>query len=348
MFPDWRALRAAWIARTVVLAAFLAPAPMLGAQGPSIEPPLAGRPAHFSNVVGAYTIRASAEPIDVPVEEPIVLRVTITGRGPKKYQPDRKQLKLFPETWSREFYVEPVPDEDRLLPDDGTWVLVYRLRPKHQRVTAIDGIKLAYYQPPNGNAPGRFQTAYADAIAITVKPRLAVPEIRQDLPVRTAPASFYELPDLAAVQAPWPGTPTMPAWLVCVVLLAPPLLTIVGARWWRAYAPAGRERLRRETSLAARRALQSLQPAGKEPVWVVFGTYLRERVAFPAEEATPAEVRRFLRKRGVGRPIAEKLAAFLGACDAARFAGHDAASVAALHEEAGRLIHALEDDLCVA
>jgi hypothetical protein len=321
---------------------------ILCAQTPSIDPPLAGRPAHFSNIVGAYTIRVSAEPIDVPVEEPIVLRVTITGRGPAKYQPDRKQLKLFPDTWSRDYYVEPVPDEDRLLPEEGTWVFMYRLRPKHQRITAIDGIKLAYYQPSNGNAPGRFQSVYADPIAISVKPRPAAPEIRQDLPVRTAPASFYELPDTAEVLTPWPATPSIPAWLVCVVLLAPPIVTVAGVRCWRTLFPGGRERLRRETSLAARRAFQSLQPAGKEPVWVVFGAYLRERLAFPAEEPTPAEVQHFLRKRGVARPIAEKLAAFLGACDAARFAGRGAESAAALKEEAGRLIHALEDDLCAA
>src|SRR6266404_5669745 len=220
-----RAMWAASVGCVFLTATMVASFSTLRAQTPSIEPPLAGRPAQFSNIVGAYTIQVSAEPIDVPVEEPIVLRVTITGRGPAKYQPDRKQLRIIPETWSRDFYVEPVQDSDRRLPDEGTWVFVYRLRPKHQRVTAIDGIKLAFYQPPTGNAPGRYQTVYADPIAISVKPRPAAPEIRQDLPVRTAPASFYELPDTAAVLTPWPQAPAISGWLVCVVLLAPPLVT---------------------------------------------------------------------------------------------------------------------------
>jgi hypothetical protein len=303
------------------------------------EPPLAGRPAQFSNVVGAYAISASAEPVAVPVEEPITLRVTISGKGPAKYQPTRKDLMLFPASWTRDFYVEPVPAADRVLPAEGAWEFVYRLRPKHQGVTAIDGIKLVTYQPPTGQRPGRYQTAYAEAIAITVKPRPAGPEVPDDLPVRTAPASFYELPEGAAMLAPWPHPLTVPAWLLVVVLLAPPLLTVVG---WRVLLPGSTRR--REHSRAARRALQAL--AGTEPVWVVLGGYLRERLDFPAEEPTPAEVRRFLRRRGAARPIAEKLAAFVSACDTARFAGPSTTGAGTLRAEAGRLIHALEDDLC--
>src|ERR1700682_1983141 len=105
-----RATRAASIG-CVFLAAALASSSMLCAQTPSIEPPLAGRPAQVSNIAGVYTIRVSAEPIDVTVEEPITLRVTLIGKGPAKYQPDRKHLKLFPDSWSRDFYLEPVLEE---------------------------------------------------------------------------------------------------------------------------------------------------------------------------------------------------------------------------------------------
>ncbi len=91
----------------------------------------------------------------------------------------------------------------------------------------------------------------------------------------------------------------------------------------------------------------ALRGAGDEPAWIVLGRYLRERLDFPAVEPTPADVRRFVRRRGASRPMADKLAAFLDACDKARFAGPGRDGAAALRDEAGRLIHALEDDLCV-
>src|SRR5688500_18054613 len=109
---------------------------------PSVEPPVRGRPPQFSQVVGTYSVQASAAPAEVPVEQPITLRVLIAGKGPEKYQPQRARLHLFPDDWEQDFYIEPAPDEDHALPAEGAWEFVYRLRPKHQRVTAIDGIKL--------------------------------------------------------------------------------------------------------------------------------------------------------------------------------------------------------------
>jgi hypothetical protein len=313
----------------------------------SVEPPLAGRPSQFSNIVGSYTIAVSAQPVEVPVEEPITLRVTISGTGPARYQPNRKHLKLFPENWARDFYVEEVPDEDRILPEGGAWEFVYRLRPRHQKVTSIGGIKLVYYQPPGGTGAGRFQTAYPDdAISIRVTPPLPPPEVPADLPVRTAPPSFYELPDSAAVLTAWPVTSMLPDWLVVVLLAAPPLVTVAGVRCWRSLFPVGRRRHGREQSRAARRALAELQVATGQPVWVVFANYLRERLDFPAEEPTPAEVQGFLRRRGASRTMAVKFAALFGMCDATRFAGPAAMAPADLRQEAGQLIRALEDDLC--
>jgi hypothetical protein len=316
-------------------------------QGLAGEPPIAGRPAQFSDVVGSYTIGADAAPTEVAVEEPITLRITLAGRGPAKHQPERKRLKIFPDGWAQEFYVEPVPGEDRLSPNDGTWVFVYRLRPKHERITAIDGIKLVYYQPPMGGMPGRFQTTYAEPIAISVKPRPAK-ELSNELPLRTAPDTFFALPDAAAVLTEWPVLPTVAPWLVWLMLLAPPVLAIAGVRCWRLLASPGNTRRPGARSPAARRALTALQLADGAPVWVVWGTYLRERLDFPAEEPTPAEVRRFLWRRGFTRTLGEKLALFLATCDAARFAKQGPAQAGPLREEAVRLIDALEGELCAS
>jgi hypothetical protein len=313
----------------------------------SIEPPRADRPAQFSNVVGSYTIEVSAEPAAVAVEEPIALRVIIKGSGPTKYQPARKHLKLFPDRWANDFHVEPVPDEDRLLPDQGTWEFAYRLRPRHPQVVAIDGIRLVYYQPAAGAGMGRFQTTYAEARAIAVKARPAA-LVPDNLPIRTAPASFYELPPvipLDALLSRPPSTAGIPAWVFALLFLAPPLLTVASLLGWHCLNPSRGQRRQRVRSQAARQAIQALEGANGEAAWIVLARYLRDRLDFPAEEPTPAEVRQFLRRRGVSRPVADNLAAFLGTCAAARFApaANDAAP---LRHEAGQLVVTLEDDLC--
>ncbi len=327
-----------------VLIALCVPA-VCRAQGPAVEPPVAGRPAQFSDVVGTYTIGATAAPTRVAVEEAITLRVRVEGNGPAKYRPERRRLKIFPESWARDFYVEPVPDADRFRPDEGSWEFVYRLRPRHQDIPTIDGIKLVYYRPPSNGRPGRYQFAYADPIPITVLPPAAAPAVPAGLPVRTAPASFYALPASDAILATPPEPTRWPAWLTALVLLAPPVVTVLGVRRWRAWLPGPGRPAHRTHSRAARRALHALEGAG-EPVWGVLAQYLRERLGFPAAEATPADVRHFLRRRGVSRPIADDAAALLGRCDAARFAGNDRAAAAALGPHACRLIGALEDDLC--
>ena len=60
---------------------------ILSGQPAPIDPPLVNRPDAFSNVVGKYNLRVTAAPTDVRVEEPILLRVTITGDGAAKYEP---------------------------------------------------------------------------------------------------------------------------------------------------------------------------------------------------------------------------------------------------------------------
>src|SRR5205823_1174433 len=101
------------------------------AQDAEVEIPAVARP-HFSQVAGQYDITASAAPTVVRVEEPITLTVRISGTGPAKYNPERKNLKLFPDGFLEDFYVEGLAAEDKKKPDKNTWEFVYRVRPKRE------------------------------------------------------------------------------------------------------------------------------------------------------------------------------------------------------------------------
>ena len=165
------------------------PVPLLAQRGP-IDPPVVGRPVDFSNVGGKYAIQATAEPTEVHVEEPITLRIVITGEGPEEYQPRRAYLRLFP-AWDDDFYVQEVPEEHQANPDKKRWLFVYRLRPKHTKIDVIDGIKLVFYNP---DKPGKvkFETSRAEPIAIVVKSR---PEWSPEVLPPSVPDSFYHWSD---------------------------------------------------------------------------------------------------------------------------------------------------------
>src|SRR4051794_139055 len=95
-----------------------------------VQPPLVGQPEDFSGAGGTYTIRRSAAPTEVMIEEPLLLTVAITGAGPSGQQPRRDLLKLFPPDVEEDFFIEPLAEKDRYLPKDKTWEFLYRLRPK--------------------------------------------------------------------------------------------------------------------------------------------------------------------------------------------------------------------------
>ncbi len=291
--------------------------------------PAVGRPPQYSGVEGQYALEVTAAPTTVHVEEPITLRVRIVGRG---QPPRRERLRLFPPGWERDFYIEEVPAEDQANPKAGTWDFVYRLRPKQERVQGISGLKLVYYHPQRQ----RYQTAYQEPeyLPLSVKPRPARAEDWEVAAAR-APASFYALAPVdvesANPQAGW-------GWVVLVVI-GPPLACWLGARRrLGGRAAAGHA--------AAQRALKELE-AGAEPAWLVLARYLRERLGYAGVEPTPADVARFLKRRGFARSLIEEARAFHAACDAARFAPSSGAADH-LRGEAIRLIGALETDKCLA
>lgn len=310
------------------------------AQRAPLDPPVVGRPEDFSNIVGKYRLNVSAEPLEVNVEDPITLHVRITGDGPPKYQPKRQHLQILPD-WSDDFYVENVPDEDRVLPDEKTWLFVYRLRPKHVNVKEIDGIKLVYYDPKY-LGKNKYLPDYTPAIAINVKPK---PDLTGDMraPV-AAPDSFYQINQGEDVLARTTPTFSLSAVSFAILLAVPPLACLLGAWTWRRVFPDERRRRARHRSQAAQRALAHLK-AGRDSTWSIVRTYLHERFDFGVDDPTPADVTVFLKQRGFAMERYAKGQAFFQRCDAVRFT-NAMSDPTPLIDDASHLIQALEADPC--
>jgi hypothetical protein len=305
---------------------------------PGVDPPIVGRPDDFSNIVGKYDIQASAEPTEVRVEEPITLHIRITGSGPQKYEPDRKHLHLFP-AWGDDFYVQEMRDEHPVERDKKTWLFVYRLKPKHAKVDAIDGIKLVYYDPGIPSKK-KFVTIPVESIKIIVKskPPDPGPEISQ-----VAPDSFYEHGASADVLARSSPPIEVTGAVLAIVLLGIPL----GCFWCllAVFWPTKNRLWSRQRNESAERALADLRAATEAP-WNIMCRYLRERLNFAALDATPREAARFLKRRGFALERCAQIEAFLQASDVCRFTG-GASDARLLTEEAATLIQSLEADPCL-
>ncbi len=327
------------MARMLSLALLYAAALPAFAQRAPSDPPLVGRPEEFSNIVGKYTIDISADPLEVPVEEPITLRIRITGVGPQKYEPKREHLRILPD-WTDDFYVENVLDEDRVQKDDKTWLFVYRLRPKHVNIKEIDGLKFIYYDPEY-RGKTKFVSRPIDPIAISVKPKR---DLTTAVETPTAvPDSFYEIDDsqnLLAHTTPFFVSPVAMA----LTLAIPPLACMIGALAWRWIFPTEAQRKMRHRSQSAQRALAQLPSS--EPAWIILRRYLHERFDFAVDDPTPPDVSVFLKRRGFAKERCAAAAAFFAKCDAVRYTD---ASIdpQTLRNDAARLIHALEADPCV-
>ncbi len=326
--------------RAFLFALSICQAPGPATAQPSLAPPVVNRPAQFSGVVGDFTIRATATPTEVQVEEPIVLRVTLEASGavPAEYQPNAKKLKLFPPGFDEDYYVEERRDEHQLDPAENRWTFVYRVRPKSQQVQAIEDLAIVYWQP----RVRKFQTKYADPIALKVGPRRD-PALTLPSQVALAPASFHEIPDAAKVLAS-SAAPGAPTWeMVAAACVAPPALALLGVLLWRRRHSEDAEKRRR----APRRVLQESLDALRQnsPLWVVLQSHLAERWDFAAEQPTPAEAARFLRRRGFAKPLCERVETLLRRCDAARYAPSPPADPA-LRDALASLLRDLEGDPC--
>jgi hypothetical protein len=305
--------------------------------------PVAGRPVDFSNIVGKYDIKATADPTDLQVEQSITLRIQIIGAGRKEYEPNRKYLRLFPDSWKNDFYVQEMPDKHEVVRDRKTWLFVYRLKPKHVKVNSIDDIKLVYYDPDIRDKQ-KFVTKYANSIMITVKPKLDKSD-EVVVPLSAAPDSFFEHVDAGHVLARSPAPFSISSLqLICLIAL-PPLACLFSVIAWRRYFPDETQRAIQHRAASAARALAQLQ-TGSVPAWDIVRRYLRDRFDFPVEDPTPSEVSAFLKRRGVALALCEQSRTFLQACDAARYTSGAVSESKQLFDAGAGLIQDLEADPC--
>jgi hypothetical protein len=319
-----------------------------------LEPPVGGRPEHFSGAVGVFRINAEAAPTEVAVEAPIILTVTVTGSVAPDYPrfppPERLNIDRLGDLQD-DFQVDDLA-EGNGHPDPHTWTYLYRLRPRNTQVRRIPRLHFVFYNPLTGTWPTSY-TAESISLKVNPRPTIAPPEDLRD-PAALA-ADRYPLVTGEAVL--WKSGPRRLAsvWLLVLMFAAPPVLCLVWYQLWRSWYPDAARLAGRRRSRAARFALRQLRaiPRGltmqerAAKVAVVLGRYLHQRLDLPSAEPTPAEVAALLSQASAGPAISARFSRFLAICDAARFGLDEGSITADLLTEAAHLIRELEVEPCL-
>src|SRR5262249_4366224 len=184
-----------------------------------------GHPKAFTGAEGTFLIEAPAEPTTVQVEDPLVLKLTITSSGLVTKPPGRLNLHEN-ERLNRDFEIDDLTDQDGKL-DDRTWVFFYRLRPKHLQANKIPRLKFVYFQRPNG-----YQTTYTSALALSLKPRTRGALVEEHKETAGELSSKYPLVSGEAVLETT-GSDQLPGLVIVLVLFSlPPLMCVAWYQVW--------------------------------------------------------------------------------------------------------------------
>ncbi|MBR1933787.1 MAG: BatD family protein [Prevotella sp.] len=135
-------------------------------QAPSIEiqvDPLPQRPAGFSGGVGKFNISASLDKTEVKANDPITLRVVVSGTGNLKLI--KEPVVGFPKDFDR--YDAKVTDKTRLTTNgvEGSMIYDFLAVPRHQGEFDIPAIEFTYYD----TASKQYKTVKTDAFHLHVE-----------------------------------------------------------------------------------------------------------------------------------------------------------------------------------
>jgi hypothetical protein len=315
-----------------VLVATFSIAPLAFAQ----SPPVVGRPIDFSGAVGGpFVAQWVAESTELMAEQPLTLTLRITGPGNLQDLPRPAISKL---DSFRAFAIED--RDDRFVAGDPPLRdLRYRVRPRSTAVKEIPRFKFVYFNPRIVPPSRGYQTTYAEAVPLTVKPQ--APAGPSGVPV-DVPNWMLEPPASDELFGPPPklwqqwlgklreklgvetdGTPIGGEWiLVILAVLVPPALCRAWLAVWRLNPDTARLAAGRR-SRAATAALQAFRRAGNdraELIAAALAGYLRDRAGLPSTATTPNEIAASLTALGCPARIAVNAVALFHRCDAVRFA----------------------------
>ena len=283
-------------------------------------------PAGFAGAVGQFTIQADVDLTDTTVNEPITLRLTLTGHGnlntlPEPVWPDLPGWRVF----DSQAMTQPQFEADRL---GGSRIYERVLIPDTAGTLSIPAITFTYFDPQTAG----YQTITSDPIAVTVAPgpntSLPPPPVilgGQKIPIELVGTDIRHVKPIPVTLRPAGPPVTTQPWYWLTWGLPP--LTLMGYWGWqrrRAYQQANADRIR--SSRAYKKAIVALTNLGDQPDALyttghqILATYLAEKLNRPITGLTQTALAQYLAQHHIPRPLSERLNQCLLTLETGRFA----------------------------
>jgi hypothetical protein len=310
------------------------------------EPPVAGRPVDFSGAIGSFKLSTCAKPTSVVSEEPVLYTVRISGHGNLTEIP-RPQLDSL-NGWHLLFQIAPAGD--RYLEQEQAREFDYYLRPRNANVKQIPALALVYYRtgilPPEKG----YQTAYAPAILLRVRPSSAPAEgqTQEQSIIRNAPPSVRTFPELSELLSE--PDAELSLWWIVMGLLLPPMLIACWHLRRNGRHPktdSGPIFHRKKAAARALRRLQSLSTVQAALAGEIVSEFLRGHSKALPVEPTATDIQEHLKIVGAGQTTINVVSQFFEGCAADRFSPTEITRED-WKSRAVEIIQHLEQDLCLA
>ena len=294
--------------------------------------PAEGRPSGFTGHVGEYRIRASAEPTEVNIGDPITLTVTL--EGPEYLEmvelpPLQSQIEL-----ARDFKIPDERADGRV--DGPRKIFTQTIRARSESVTEIPPIRLSYFDTKEE----RYRTESTEPVTIRVNPTRVVTASDAE-GVEAAPAGApierweegiaYNFEGRSVLEPQELGVRSIarkPAWIAAIAL--PPALYFLLFTGFLIVRRSRRDPDARRSRGALRRLDRDLQEALEassrggdfhEMALDALRGYLGDKLGRSGDTLTALDVERELETRGVSRDVKGSILEIIHALEAGAYAG---------------------------
>lgn len=294
--------------------------------------PEEGRPRHFTGAVGQFRVRASAQPTDASVGDPITLVLEITDES-SQGNSDLANLRPPPLRDLSELKDFRIPDDPTTgVVDDITKIFTETLRPTDDSITEIPSIPFSSFDPELG----RYVTVRTNSIPISVSPseRLNLDAIMPSTGISSrrkgddgSPLTLVEggLRANAPVSSALLADQRMPFGIIVLAASVVPPIGFAATMLWQR-----RRRLHQErpdfirASRARKEAASQLSNVGdgeaSECVFNALTGLIAARLHLPAGALTAREAARIASEQGLEKNTVQELEVLLRSCESSRYA----------------------------
>ncbi|MBD3332661.1 hypothetical protein GF356_07410 [candidate division GN15 bacterium] len=292
--------------------------------------PDAGRPADFSGTIGRYAISAEADKTEVPVNQPVTVKLTLQGIGNIKAIAEPK----IPELPDFRIYQASVDESVNRVKDrlGGAKIFEEVFIPKRPGLLEIPAIEYTYFDPEQS----RYRRISTEPIAVNVtRPEgyAESPEVPYGATGQTLGSEArdirYIAQDIGDLEPSGQLVLFTPLYLMVnglpVLVLAG--LVVVRRRREKLASDIGLARSRGANKLARKhlaqaKALASADKAGEfyAEIYRAVTSYIADKLNISPHGLTTDRIKELLSERGADSDTITMTTDLLGKCDFARFA----------------------------